>query len=99
MPLYVVEIDGRPVLAFPEESLELAEQEARDGDISEALQEFQIDGSPVWNGEAPLSIREAGADEAREFEDGFAEAVQAGEVAEDERDEFAVFLVDADEME
>ncbi|MBE7209794.1 MAG: hypothetical protein INR65_02145 [Gluconacetobacter diazotrophicus] len=99
MPLFVIEIGGEPVLVFPEDSMELAREEAATGNVTEALGEFERGGAPVWDGKEPLTVREAGPDEEAHFEAGFAEAVEDGDINEDERDEFAVFLIDTDDTE
>ncbi len=97
MPLYVIEIDGEPILVFPEENIELAREEAATGNVTEALQEFERDGDPVWNGEDTLTVREANAEEIGHYEQGFAEASADGEITEADRDEFAVFLIETDD--
>ena len=99
MPLYTIEIGGEPVLVFPEDDIELAREEAATGNVTEALGEFERDGVPVWDGKAPLVVRDASEEEAAHFEAGFAEAVEDGDINEDERDEFAVFLIDTDDTE
>ena len=99
MPLYVIEISGEPIVVFPEGSLELAQKEARSGNVTEALQEFTRDGTPLWDGEASLEVREAGDDEAAHYQAGFNEALADGDISEDEQDEFAVFLIETDDAE
>ncbi|MCQ8277424.1 hypothetical protein NFI95_03030 [Acetobacteraceae bacterium KSS8] len=99
MPLFVIEIEGEPILVFPEETLALAQEEAATGNVTEALQEFERDGEPVWDGEAGLTVREATEAEAQHYEQGFAEASADGEISEEDRDEFAVFLIETDEDE
>ena len=99
MPLFVIEISGEPVLVFPEDTMALAQEEADTGNVTEALLEFERDGAPVWDGEAPLTVREANADEAAHYDAGFAEALKDGEVSDEDRDEFAVFLIETDDAE
>jgi hypothetical protein len=99
MPLYVIEIAGEPILVFPEETLALAQEEAATGNVTEALQEFERDGNPVWDGEAKLEVREANQEEIGHYEQGFAEASAEGEIADEDRDEFAVFLIETDDMD
>lgn len=99
MPLYVIEIGGEPILVFPEQTLALAEEEAATGNVTEALQEFERDGEPVWDGEAPLTVRDASEAEMAQYEAGFAEASEDGEVSEEDRGEFAVFLIETDDTE
>lgn len=99
MPLYVIEIAGEPIVVFPEADLALAKQEAATGNVTEALQEFERDGHPVWDGEASLTVRDADADESALFEAGLAEAIEDGDITAEERDEFAVFLIETDDSE
>ena len=99
MPLYVIEIGGEPVVVFPEGSLELAREEARSGNVTEALQEFTRDGAPLWDGAAALDVREAADAEVEHYQAGFNEALADGDISEDEQDEFAVFLIETDDAE
>ena len=99
MPLYVIEIGAEPVVVFPEGSLELAREEARAGNVTEALQEFTRDGAPLWDGQTPLAVRDASDEEAAHYQAGFNEALADGDISEDEQDEFAVFLIETDDAE
>ena len=99
MPLFVIEIGGEPILVFPEDTLALAQEEADTGNVTEALQEFERNGAPVWDGEAKLTVRAANADETAHYDAGFAEAMEDGEVSDEDRDEFAVFLIETDDGE
>ena len=99
MPLFVIEIGDEPILVFPEDTLALAQEEADTGNVTEALQEFERDGAPVWDGKAKLTVREASAEETAHYDAGFAEAMEDGEVSDEERDEFAVFLIETDDAE
>ncbi len=99
MPLYGIEIGEEPILVFPEQTLALAQEEAATGNVTEALQEFERDGKPVWDGEVPLSVRDASPEEIAHYEAGFAEASEDGEISDEEREEFAVFLIETDDAE
>lgn len=99
MPLYVIEIGGEPILVFPEQTLALAQEEAATGNVTEALQEFERNGEPVWDGEIPLAVRDANAEEIAHYEAGFSEASEDGEISDEEREEFAVFLIETDDAE
>ena len=99
MPLFTVEVAGRPVLVFSETSRDAA-QDILVSLIGPDLQEFESDGLPVWDGEAPLAVRDADPVETLRWEQGLAEAQEDGGGAEDgpgEGDDFAVFLIDLDE--
>ncbi len=99
MPLYVIDVGAEPVVVFPEGSLELAQEEARTGNVTEALQEFTRDGTPLWDGQTPLAVRDASDEEAAHYQAGFDEALADGDISEDEQDEFAVFLIETDDAE
>ncbi|MCQ8241438.1 hypothetical protein [Rhizosaccharibacter radicis] len=99
MPLFVIEMAGEPLLVFPEDDLALAQEELDSGNIKESLSEFHRDGEPLWDGEASLSVRAADAAETVIWQEALAEAVENEELDEDEKDEFAVFLVDTEEEE
>ena len=99
MPLCTVEVAGRPVLVFSEASRESA-QEILASLIGPDLQEFESDGVPVWDGEAPLTVRDANPVETTRWEQGLAEAQEDTAGDEDgpgDGDDFAVFLIDLDE--
>jgi hypothetical protein len=95
MTLFTVEVSGRPVLVFAEETRDSAE-ELVSSLIGPDLQEFQSDGRPLWDGEAVLSVREADEGETSRWEEGLADAQDSGSIGED-TDDFAVFLVELDE--
>jgi hypothetical protein len=95
MPLFTVEVAGRPVIVFSEESRTSAE-EILTSLIGPDLQDFTADGVPVWDGEAPLVLRDADPVESTRWEQGLAEAQEAGD-GEADGEDFAVFLIDLDE--
>lgn len=97
MPLYVIEIAGESIVVFPEADLAAAKEEAATGNVTEALQEFERGGKPVWDGTAALTVRDADEDEVGLFEAGLAEAIEDGDITAEERNEFAVFLIETDE--
>ena len=96
MALFTVEVAGRPVLVFTEESQESA-QELVSSLIGPDLQEFESGGEPVWDGKAELTVRTADAVETERWEQGFEDAKEGG--AGQDADDFAVFLVELDEEE
>jgi hypothetical protein len=99
MPLFTVEVAGRPVLVVSEASHDSA-QEILASLIGPDLQEFESDGVPVWDGQAPLTVRDANPVETTRWEQGLAEA-QEDSAGEEEGpgdgDDFAVFLIELDE--
>ncbi len=96
MPLFTLEISGRPVLVFSEEDRGAA-GELVASSIGPDLLEFEEEGRPVWDGEEELSVRDADPEEAARWEQGRAEARQDADAAGDEGEEpdgFAVFLIE-----
>jgi hypothetical protein len=97
MPLFTVEVAGRPVIVFSEESRDSA-QEVAQSLIGPDLQQFESDGAPVWDGTATLAVREADAVESTRWTQGLAEAQEETDGEQDGED-FAVFLIELDEEE
>ncbi|MDO9710258.1 hypothetical protein [Paracraurococcus lichenis] len=95
MTLYTVEVAGRPVLVFSEETRDSAE-ELVNSLIGQDLKEFESGGAPLWDGTAALTVREAGEAETTRWEEGLEEAREGGSIGDD-AEEFAVFLVPLDE--
>ena len=95
MPLVTVEVAGRPVIVFSEESRDSA-QEVMVSLIGPDLQDFESEGAPVWDGTAPLLLRDADAVESLRWEQGLAEAKEESEEEPDGED-FAVFLIELDD--
>jgi hypothetical protein len=99
MSLFTVEVAGRPVLVFSEASRDSAE-EILASLIGPDLQEFESEGVAVWDGEAPLTVRDANPVETTRWEQGLAEAQEDSAGDEDgpgDGDDFAVFLIELDE--
>ena len=94
MALFTVEVAGRPVLVFTEESRASAD-ELVTSLIGPDLQEFEAGGEPVWDGEAELTVRDANPVETERWEQGFEDAKDGG--AGQDPDDFAVFLIELDE--
>jgi len=65
---FVLEINGRPVLAFNSRSIERAKLLFSESWLLEELGSYRSCGVPVWDGEAELSVRHADAREAMELE-------------------------------
>ena len=95
MPLFTVEVAGRPVIVFSEESRDSA-QEVMVSLIGPDLQDFESEGTPVWDGTAPLLLRDADPVESLRWEQGLAEAKEESEEEPDGED-FAVFLIELDD--
>ncbi len=95
MPLFTLEVSGRPVLVFSEDDRGAAEELATSS-IGPDLLDFEEEGRPVWDGEEELSVREATSEEAARWEQGRAEAQRNAVADEQEPDGFAVFLIEVD---
>ncbi len=98
MPLFTLEVSGRPVLVFSEDDRGAAEELATSS-IGPDLLDFEEEGRPVWDGEEELSVREATSEEAARWEQGRAEAQQDADAADGDdegegSDGFAVFLIE-----
>ena len=95
MPLFTLEISGRPVLVFSEGDRGAAEELVASS-IGPDLLDFEEEGRPVWDGEDELSVRDADPEEAARWEQGRAEAQQDADAPGDEGepDGVAVFLIE-----
>jgi hypothetical protein len=95
--IFVLEIEGRAVLAFEADNLDDARAYAADAGELEDLEELTSNGKPLWNGEDEIGVRAATDDEADIFEE------QREEDWEDEphadAEDFVVYLVPLDEPE
>jgi hypothetical protein len=65
---FVLEIDGRPVLAFNSRSVERAKLLFSQAWLLEDLGSYRSGGNPIWDGEAKLSVRHADDRESLELE-------------------------------
>jgi hypothetical protein len=65
---FVLEIDGRPVLALSSSSIERAQAMCSEAWFIEELASDRSGGRPVWNAEAEMRLRLATADEATKLE-------------------------------
>ena len=96
MPLFTVEVAGRPIVVFSKEDRQEA-AEIVTALIAPDLMEFEEDGRPIWDGNEPISMRAANEDEVAEWEQGFAESMASDGTAEQGTDGYAVFLIEVDE--
>jgi hypothetical protein len=97
MPLFTIEAHGRPVLVLPAED-EIAVEDQLSGSVGEDLTVLEYAdeaGRPLWDGDPDqLVVREAQPEEADQWTAAFAKAVREGEADEEDRDSWAVFLID-----
>ena len=93
--MFTLEVAGKPIAvtnASEDEARELFES----GAFKEDLIAIESEGAPIWDGFAPLTIRPATREEAKDFEDAPTE--EDGEPS-DEATPLIMFLVDVDEPE
>lgn len=95
MPLFTVEVVGRPVLVFSGKDHRAAE-DILGSSIGPALQDFEEEGDPVWDGEGELSVREASLEEVARWEEGLSEAKQSDGSGEQDPAGYAVFLIEVE---
>ena len=94
MGLFTIEAEGRPVMVVAAEDWE----EAREFADSEALRAdllvLEHQGCPLWGGERELLVREAHPGEVSAWEASFARACADGDADEEDREDWATFLVE-----
>ncbi len=97
MPLFTVEVSGRPVLVFSEEDRGAAER-LLVSSIGPDLLDFEEaeEGRPVWDGEEELTVRDADPEESARWEQGLAEARRDDRSGEVDEGSHAVFLIEVD---
>ncbi|WP_262271772.1 hypothetical protein [Microvirga yunnanensis] len=93
--MFTLEIDGRPIAITDAE-----EGRARDifesDEFKEDLTVMTSDGTPLWDGQASLTIRPASDQEVAAFEASEFDVNDADEDAEDDDGVFVTFLVPVD---
>jgi hypothetical protein len=92
MIVYVVEIEGRSVAAFNDESLPEAKHFALDGAFASDLMTLIHDGKPLWDGSSELFVREAFPEEQHKWRASQVHAMRSGEI-DNETSMWVVFLV------
>lgn len=63
MIIFVIEINGRAILAFDADSQLEAEQRAMSPEIRSDLMVYETADGPIWNGQDEIVVREALPDE------------------------------------
>lgn len=85
MPVFVAEVDGRPVAIFNAGAKPDAEDYTEDETFRSDLLTLEDDGRAVWDGTSKVEIREALEAEAEIWQEAWTDAVQSGDVGEDDR--------------
>jgi hypothetical protein len=79
MPLYTIEIYGRPVLAISAEMIGDTKEDL-DSWLGEDLEVLQHNGTPLWDGDkANAYVREAWPEEAAVWNASLKQAIDSGE--------------------
>jgi hypothetical protein len=89
--VFVLAIDGAPVLAFQARSMSEAQQLGREVWLLEDLKHLTSARVPLWDGKAPIRTRSARPDEAARYHGGLEQAQESDD------DLPLVFLVEVDE--
>lgn len=87
--VFVLEIDGRSILAFGAKSLREAQQLTKESWLKEDLGKLASDGVPVWQGSEKMSVRQAMANEMSLF-------WQTDKAADDSEDLTLAYLIEID---
>ena len=65
--VWVVEVDGQPVVAYPSSSKREARQLLKENWFKEDLLSLRSNGGALWDGTGPLTVRSATPDEIAVF--------------------------------
>ena len=95
MALFTVEVSGRPVVVFSDDDRARAEELVA-STIGPELLVFEEAGTPVWDGQAELTVREAEPEEAARWERGPPGAQGPGGPGGPVPEGYAVFLIEVD---
>ena len=93
MPLYTIEVNGRPTMVFAAEDRMEADALVEAEWLRSDLRALKHDGLPLWDGEAELVVREAWPEEAGKWDTDFARACGEGDADDGDRESWPVFLV------
>jgi hypothetical protein len=88
--IYTLEIGGTAILTFGAASMREAMSLRHEGWLQADLREARSQGTPLWDGEAKITIRRATADQAQRYVDGHTAA------ADGSGDLVFVYLVELD---
>jgi hypothetical protein len=91
VPIFVVEVGGRPVVAFNENLSREADAFVLSAPLRDNLLTRKRRGAPLWDGKAEIKVRDAATAERTVWQTSQAEAIKSGE-ADDEHETWAVWL-------
>ena len=95
MALFTVEVSGRPVVVFSDDDRARAEELVA-STIGPELLVFEEAGTPVWDGEDELTVREAAPEEAARWEQGLPGAERRDGAGGRVPEGYAVLLIEVD---
>jgi hypothetical protein len=78
--VYVVEIEGRGVVAFNDERSPEADHFALDNALASDLMNLVHDGKPLWDGSSEIAVRDAFPDEQQKWRTSQVQAMRSGEI-------------------
>ena len=93
MVLFTIEAEGRPVMVVAAEDWEEAREFADSEALRADLTVLEHQGRPLWDGGSTLHVREARPGEVSAWQASFARACADGDADEEDRDDWATFLV------
>src|SRR4051794_17106512 len=96
MTIYVVEIDGRALVAFSAETAIEAEMLAAEPWLRDEFMVLEFESRPLWDGIAEIHVREALEEERASWDTSKARAVLAGETTADDEDWLAYLVLVVD---
>jgi hypothetical protein len=73
LAVFVLEIDGQPILAFRAATLRQAREVGKEERLQEDLKRITVGYRPLWDGKAPINVRYAQPGEAVYYIDAQAE--------------------------
>jgi hypothetical protein len=92
--MFTLEIGGRPIAAINSRSKGVAQEVLGDPHFREELRSL-VDGlgARLWDGAAPIRVRESLCEEATELKAAFQAAVESGAASPEDEDAYVVFLL------
>lgn len=98
MTVYVADIEGRGVAAFPADNGADAERLVRDRVFRDDLMALASGGVPLWDGVTDIQVRRARPDEEARWRASHAKAIRRGDIEAGEQAwiAFLVTLTDPD---
>ena len=80
MDIYVAEINGRSIAAVNADQISDAESLVKNPAIEIELMVLENDGTPLWDGEAPIGVRPALPEERAVWRDFQNQAIREGDI-------------------